>query len=378
MWRYIMGLKDMLDLYGVSRRDFMKFCTATCAALSLPATMAPKVADALEKNDTRPPVIWTEFQSCTGDSEGLLRSERPKVAELILDVLSVDYMEVIQAASGHLAEESKQKTMKEYKGKYIYVVEGSIPTAEGGIYCCTAGKSAVDILKETAADAAMIIAVGNCAAFGGIPAGHPNPTGAVGVMDIIKDKPIVNLPGCPMNADNLTALIVHYLVFGSLPALDSKLRPKFAYGKRIHDNCERRAHFDAGQFVEIWGDDGHKQGWCLYKMGCKGPETFHNCPTLKWNEGTSWPVQAGHGCAGCSEAGFVDTMTPLYNRLPSVPGFGVETTATKFGKAVIGITAAVFGVHGIINIIRNRGTVAKVESQRFEEDTEKVSNSEES
>jgi len=160
-------------------------------------------------------------------------------------------------------------------------------------------------------------------------------------------------PGCrTVNADNLTATIVHYLVFGKVPALDGHGRPLFAYGKRIHDNCERRPHFDAGQYVEHWGDDGHRKGFCLYKMGCKGPATFHNCPTQRYNEKTSWPVAAGHGCAGCSEPKFWDTMSPMYTRLPHVPGFGIEHTADKIGIGLVAGAAAGFAVHGVMNALR--------------------------
>jgi hydrogenase small subunit len=361
-----MSLKQILRSYDVSRRDFLKYCTALSATLALPPAFAPQIAEALENEDTRPPVIWLEFQSCSGDSESLLRSGRPKVGDLILDVISLDYTEVIMAAAGHLAEEAKHLSMEHNKGKYLLVVEGSIPVEDDGVYCCIAGDTAVNHLKKAAEGAAAIIAVGNCACFGGIPAGHPNPTGAKGVADLVSGKPIVNLPGCPMNCDNLTALVVHYLVFGSLPALDRHLRPKFAYGKRIHDNCERRGHFDAGQYVEKWGDDGHRHGWCLYKMGCKGPETFHNCPTLRFNDGLSWPVMAGHGCVGCAEPGFMDTMSPFYKRLPNVPGFGVETSATKVGLQILGASAVVFGVHGIVNMFRNKGVIEKVESEHLD------------
>ncbi|MCD8491508.1 MAG: hydrogenase small subunit [Geovibrio sp.] len=236
------------------------------------------------------------------------------------------------------------------------------------MYCCIAGDTALNQLKKAAAGAAMVIAVGNCASFGGIPAAYPNPTGAKGVADLVKGVPVVNLPGCPMNCDNLTALIVHYLIFGTLPALDNQLRPKFAHGKRIHDNCERRGHFDAGQYVEKWGDEGHRQGWCLYKMGCKGPQTWHNCPTLRWNDGLSWPVMAGHGCVGCSEPGFIDTMSPFYRRLPEVPGFGVESSATSIGLKLVGVATAFFAVHGVVSIIRNRGTVKKVEEEYYEKE----------
>jgi hydrogenase small subunit len=358
--------QEILDSYGVSRRDFLKYCTALGATLSLSPALAPKVAEAIEKDD-RPPVIWLEFQDCAGDSESLLRANRPTVAELVLDYLSIDYHETIMAAAGHQAEEAKKATVEKYKGKYICIVEGSIPVNDDGVYCTIGGKTAVDILNEVGDNAAFVIAVGTCSSYGGLPAAYPNPTGAKSVKELLPNKTVINLPGCPMNVDNLTGTIVHYLLFGAPPAMDKFLRPKFAYGKRIHDNCERRAHFDAGQFVNAWGDEGHRQGWCLYKMGCKGPETYHNCPTVRWNEGTSWPVQSGHGCVGCSEPGFWDTMTPIYNRLPNIPGFGVEATATKIGAAVVGISAVVFGTHGIVSLIRNKGMVKKVEHE-FEDE----------
>jgi hydrogenase small subunit len=176
------------------------------------------------------------------------------------------------------------------------------------------------------------------------------------VRDVINNVPIINLPGCPMNVDNLLGVIAHYLTFGALPATDEQGRPLFAYGQRIHDNCERRAHFDAGQFAIEWGDEGHRKGWCLYRLGCKGPSTFHNCPTQRWNVGTSWPVGAGHGCVGCSEANFWDTMSPFYERLPKPPGFNVTTTADRIGLTVVGATAVGFGAHAVAKVIQHRRT----------------------
>lgn len=347
-----LNLPRILEERGVSRRDFMKFCTTICAALALPVTFAPKIAQALDEVK-RPTLVWLEFQDCAGNTEALLRAANPTVAEIILDILSVDYHESIMAAAGHQAEEALAKVVKEQKGKYIAVVEGSIPLKDGGVYCCIGGKTAVDIAREVCGNAMATLAVGTCAAFGGIPAAAPNPTGAVGVKEAVPGATVINLPGCPLNADNLTATIVHFLVFGKLPATDSLGRPLFAYGKRIHDNCERRPHFDAGQYVEKWSDTGHKKGYCLYKMGCKGPETYHNCPSQKYNEKTSWPVAAGHGCVGCSEPRFWDTMTPFYKRLPNVPGFGIEATADKIGLGIAAGTAAAFAAHGVISAFRH-------------------------
>ena len=346
------GQKTVWEDKGISRRDFLKFCTAMSAALALPVTFAPKIARALD-DVKRPALVWLEFQDCAGDTEALLRASKPSAAEIILDVLSLDYHETLMAASGHQAEENLWKTVRGQRGKYIAVVEGSIPMKDGGVYCCVGGRSALDIAREVCGNAFATIAVGTCAAYGGIPEAKPNPTGAVGVKEAVPGATVINLPGCPLNADNLTATVVHYLTFGKLPETDSQGRPLFAYGKRIHDNCERRPHFDAGQYVERWGDNAHQKGHCLYKMGCKGPETWHNCPIQRYNDKTSWPVGAGHGCVGCSEAGFWDTMSPFYGRLPDVPGFGIEHTADKIGAGLAIATAAAFAGHGIINAVRS-------------------------
>jgi hydrogenase small subunit len=156
----------------------------------------------------------------------------------------------------------------------------------------------------------------------------------VGVRDVIKDKPIVNIAGCPPIADVVTATVVHFLTFGRLPALDQELRPLFAYGARIHDQCPKRANYDAGQFVEAFDDEAARKGWCLYKVGCKGPATFSPCPIFQWNTRTSWPIGSGHPCIGCTEPQFWDTMSPFYERMPDVGGFGIEREIDVIGAAL--------------------------------------------
>ncbi len=357
------NLIDRLAQRGVSRRDFIKFCTIMAGALALPANMVPRIAQALE-DVKRPVVVWLEFQDCAGDSEAFLRASHPSLVEIVLDTISLDYHETIMAAAGHQADALLAKTVE--AGGYITVVEGAIPTKDGGIYCCIGGRTAVDIVKEVGGNSAAILALGACAVWGGWPSASPDTTGAKGVGSLVKGVPIVNLPGCPHNVVNSVATIVHYLTFGALPSTDNQGRPLFAYGKRIHDNCERRGHFDAGQYVEAWGDEGHRQGWCLYKMGCKGPETFMNCPTVRYNDGTNWPVGAGHGCVGCAEVGFWDAMSPFYERLPEVPGLGVEATADKVGLALAGLTAVGIGAHAVGSAIRSKSK-SKAASQETEE-----------
>ncbi len=347
-----------LSRRGVSRRDFMKFCTAMAATMALPPGLISQIAEAFEKKQ-KPYLVWLEYQDCGGDTAALLGANNPTVAEIVLDILSVEYHETIMAASGKHAEKSLMDVVKKHKGKYFAVVEGSIPMKDGGVYCCIGGKSAVDLSKEICGNALATIAVGTCACYGGIPAANPNPTGAVGVKDAMPGITVVNLPGCPVNVENITATIVHYLTFCSLPTLDGLGRPYFAYGKRIHDHCERRAHFDAGQFVRKWGDEGHRLGWCLYEMGCKGPAAYKNCPIVKYNEGTSWPVQAGHGCIGCAMPNFWDTMTPFYRRLPKVPGFGVEAAADKIGIGIAAAAAAGVAAHAIASTARKKESKEK-------------------
>jgi len=347
------NLEQELARKGVSRRDFLKFCSAMAGMLVLPTRYVERIADALAAAP-RTPLVWLEFQDCAGCTEAFLRSSRPTVADIVLNTLSVNYHETIMAPAGKAAEKSLLDTVEQNKGKYLVVVEGSIPTKDNGIYCTIGGKTALDIARRVCGNAAATITVGACAFYGGWPSAVGGPTGAVGVKDAVPGITLLNLPGCPPNAVNITATVVHFLTFGALPATDQLGRPLFAYGTRIHDNCERRAHYDAGQFVEEWGDDAHRAGWCLYKMGCKGPATFHNCPTVRYNEGTSWPIGAGHGCVGCSEVGFWDTMSPFYRRLPDVPGFGVEADADKVGLGVVGGVAAVFAAHGVLSAIRAR------------------------
>ncbi len=260
-----------LETRGVSRREFVGFCSAMAAALALPRSAAARIAAAIEKTP-KPILVWLEFQDCAGNTESFLRASRPTAAEIVLDTLSVDYHETIMAAAGHQAEELLARTVKEKAGAYLAVVEGSIPTGANGAYCTIGGRSALQIAREVCGQAAATIAMGTCATFGGLPAAAPNPTGALGVADAVPGvKNLINLSACPANVENLTALIVYFLTFKRWPPLDAYRRPLFAYGKSIHDNCERRAHFDAGQYVEDWGDEGHRTGLLPLQDGLQGP-----------------------------------------------------------------------------------------------------------
>lgn len=330
---------------GYSRRDFMKFVTYISAYMGLQSSMIGQVAKALETKK-RIPVIWEHFQECTGCTESFIRSDHPLVADILLDNISLDYTDSLMAASGHGAEDAKQKSMKENYGNYILVVEGAIPTKDGGVYCTVAGRTAVDILKESAAGAAAIITFGSCSALGGIQAAYPNPTGSVPVDEIIKDKPIIKVPGCPPIGEVMAGVVVHYVTFGTIPELDDLGRPKQFYGKRVHDSCYRRPYFDAGLFAETYDSDEAKKGYCLYKAGCRGPVTYNACGFMEWNNGVSFPIKSGYPCIGCSEKGFWDNG-PFSKRLVNVSGFGIEATADKVGKIVVGAAVAGAAVHAV-------------------------------
>lgn len=351
-------MMEVIETEGVNRRDFMKWVSATTATLMLPPMFAPLVAEATELMN-RVPVIWIELQDCAGNTEALLRSSAPTVDDLLFDVLSLEFHHALMACAGNDADHQLDDAVEHFKGKYLLFVEGSIPTAMNGNYGTIgpSGETFQEHLARLSKDAAAIVAVGTCATFGGVPAASPNPTGAVGVMDLVKGKPIVNIPACPANPANMVGVVLHYVLTGQVPELDSLLRPKFAFGYRIHDNCERRAHFDAGEFVEEWGDEGAKNNWCLYKVGCKGPMTFNNCSIIRYNDGANWPVGVGRGCIGCSEPDFWDKYAyerPMATARIKAPTGGVEKTVDEFGLGLLTATAVGIGVHAIASVVAGK------------------------
>ena len=240
--------------------------------------------------------------------------------------------------------------MHENEGKYIVVVDGSIPGPNSNPgYSTIAGISNYDMLMETVKHAAAVVAVGTCAAYGGLPKANPNPTGAVAIQSVVKDKPVVNVPGCPPIPTVITGVLAHFLTFGKLPELDQLGRPVAFYGQSIHDRCYRRPFYDKGLFAETFDDEGARKGWCLYRLGCKGPMTYNACATAKWNLGTSWPVESGHGCLGCSEPNFWDAGG-FYEAL-SVP-------SGDAGKTILGAAAAGVAI-GAAAGLANKLTKAK-------------------
>jgi len=352
------SIEQVINDNGFSRREFMIWAGGVTAMLALPSSFTPLMAEAVKVAD-RLPIIWLHMAECTGCTESLLRSANPSIDSLIFDYISLEYQETLMTAAGWQAEQNLENAMKKYKGRYILMVEGGIPSADTEHYLTIGGhgKTGKASAMEAAEHAAAVFAIGTCSAFGGVQAAAPNPSNAVALSEVTH-KTVINVPGCPPSEKNIVGTLLHYLLYGTLPALDVFNRPKWAYRLRIHDLCERRGHFDAGEFVEQFGDAGAKDGYCLYKVGCKGPYTFNNCSKQKFNQGTSWPVQAGFGCIGCSEPDFWDTMgtvnEPIKDRLYNTTfgGLGADATADKIGIGLLTATAVGIAAHAVVSAIK--------------------------
>jgi len=337
---------------GVNRRDFLRFAFTITGLMGLSPSMFPEVVKALETKP-RVPVLWIHGLECTCCSESFIRSATPLASDVLLSMISLEYDDTLSAAAGEALENHRREIIKKYWGNYILAVEGNPPLGEDGMYCIVAGEPFLKHLKESAEGAKAVIAWGSCASWGCVQAAKPNPTTAVSIDKVIKNKPIIKVPGCPPIAEVMTGVIMHIALFDSLPPLDAQGRPKQFYGNRIHDTCYRRAFFSAGQFVERFDDEGAKKGWCLYKVGCRGPTTYNSCGNIRWYNGLSYPIQAGHGCIGCSEENFWDNG-PFYQRLTTIPVPNVEANADKVGIAVATAAAAGAIAHGVISKFRSK------------------------
>ena len=341
---------DVMRRQGISRRSFLKFCSLTAAALGLAPQFASQIANAMETKP-RTPVLWLHGLECTCCSESFIRSAHPLVQDVVLSMISLDYDDLIMAAAGHQAEAILDEIRAKYKGNYILAVEGNPPLNQEGMSCIIAGRPFIDQLREVAADCKAIISWGSCASWGCVQAARPNPTRATPVHKVITDKPVIKVPGCPPIAEVMTGVITYMLTFDRLPSLDRQGRPQMFYSQRIHDKCYRRPHFDAGQFAEAWDDEAARKGYCLYKLGCKGPTTYNACSTVRWNEGVSFPIQSGHGCIGCSEDGFWDKGS-FYDRLTSISQFGVESNADRIGATTAGAAGAAIVAHAAVSAVK--------------------------
>ncbi|HPF20630.1 MAG TPA: hydrogenase small subunit [Syntrophomonas sp.] len=336
----------------LSRRDFVKICAGSAAAISMSGFLAPYIAQAAEAG--APPVIWIQGASCSGCSVSLLNTVHPDIKDVLLKTISVRYHPTLSAAAGDLAiEEGIFKTVKENPKKFYLVVEGAVPTAADGMFCIVGEREGkpltfLQMVQELGSQAAAVLNFGTCSAYGGLPATPPNPTGCKAVEDVVKNVPIVNVPGCPPHPDWMVGTIAHVLLYKDIPELDTFKRPKMFFGNIIHDNCQRRQYFDNAIFAKNFGDPG-----CLLELGCKGPIAHCDSTTRLWNGGVNWCVKAGAPCIACTEPQFPGW--PIYERMPEMPiGPAMTATVDQIG-GILG-AAAVLGVGGHLagNIMTGR------------------------
>lgn len=331
---------EVLRRRGICRRDFLKFCSMAAVALGLGPMGHLEIAHAMETNPICPFSGSTAFRAPAARNPLSVRAH-PLASDIILSMIALDYQDTIMAAAGDQAMECFEEAISTYKGRYILAVEGNPPLGEEGMYCIDGGRPFMDKLQRGAAGAKAIVAWGTCASWGCVQAARPNPTQATPIHKVIHDKPIIKVPGCPAIPDVMSNIVAYILTYDQIPKLDSQGRPEVFYGKRVHDQCVRRAHFDAGQFVESWDDAAASLGYCLYKMGCKGPTTYNACPVTRWNNGFPIPSSPATGCIGCAEQNFWDHGS-FYSRITNIPQFGTNTTAETVGvAAVAGIGAGV-------------------------------------
>jgi len=347
------GLKENI-FGGLTRREFIGYCTALAAALGLSSSYAPKIAKALEEIPKKTPIFWIQSQVCSGCFVSFLNSSAPAPTDLILDSISIRFSPNLQTVSGDLALDTLDAGLNELGKHYVLIVEGAVPLKEGGSFAQYGYKngqkgSILNWVRKMAARAELIVGLGTCASFGGIPASGK--TGAKSLKTVLDsslvESALVDIPGCPPHPDWLVGTLVKLELFGKeevLKNLDQHRRPKDFYGELVHDQCPRRHFFEAGKFTSDWNDPT-QAGYCLFKKGCKGPVTRADCPVRQWNGGLSWCVEVNHPCIGCTEPQFYQDLSPLYESLPDVSLLGQRLRPETIGKVLGAATAIGIGGH---------------------------------
>lgn len=337
----------------LTRRDFLRLCMSAAVSVSLTEQLLPLLRQAWAQGQfTRPPVIWLELGSCTGNSVSLTNAVNPSLNQFLTEMIDLRYHWTFNAAQGDQATHVLLSTVEQEAGRFWLIVEGAVMTTANGAYDYVYRQNGEMVtglaaLQQLAPQAKYVIAVGDCACFGGLAAAHPNPGGAKGVGAVVS-RPIINITGCPAHPDWLTGTVSHLLLYG-LPQLDAYNRPTMFFGRTIHELCQRRQQFEDGIFAAFPGGDG-----CLYKVGCKGPVTHADCPLRQWNHYVNWPVKAGTPCIGCASPHFPDGMMPFYEHLPDVRTRAATASVKKIGAAFAALGIGAVGSHLAASIYKRR------------------------
>jgi hydrogenase small subunit len=316
----------MAQNHGFSRRDFVRWAVAAPIALAFKDSFFPQLAQALQEAVKEYPIIWLQASTCSGCSVSVINTIHPSIKNVILEQvlpghqLKMIYHGTLMAATGSLSVATAKEAVTKYDGKYVLVVEGAIPTKDNGIYGSIGEENEklitmLDWIRLLGPHAMATLTVGTCAAYGGMPAAKPNPSGCMGTTDVYKmlniTTPVINIPGCPCHPDWFIGTVAKILLYG-MPKpkeIDELGRLKLFFGRSVHNRCINRDYMDEGIFAEKFGDEG-----CLLELGCKGPFTYADCPIRLWNGSVNWCIGAGGPCIGCTEKGFPDEHSPIYQR----------------------------------------------------------------
>jgi hydrogenase small subunit len=340
---------------GLSRRQFIKICTTSAAAMGISQLWHPIIGEAFNKAARGSmPILWIQGSACNGCSSSLINSVHPKMRELLTEIIDLTYHQGFSSQTGATLTDYLKQIARANRGKFILVVEGAIARANDGAYNIVgqdssgADISLLRLLNELSGMAASIVSVGTCASFGGIPAAEPNAADCVGLEKLVDVSKVINVSGCPPHPDWIVGTLAHLLMYGK-PDLDDYGRPKMFYEGLIHNNCPRRQHFDNSIFASVFGETG-----CMLQLGCKGPLANGDCPTRLWNGGQSWCVGVNGPCIGCTDPAFPDLTMPFYKRMPEISGPAINFTADAIGIGLGAVTAVGLAAHLIGNFMTGR------------------------
>jgi len=328
----------------LQRRDFLKAAVALGGVLLLGSQLS-RVAEAFKLAlDGKVKVVWLQGAGDTGCTISLLQGAHPDLVDVITRFrLEVAFHPTVMAAQGEAAVKPLERFVEGLEPLDVLIVEGAIPKGE----YCTVGEvegKPVPIeewVRRLGEKAGVVVAVGDCAAFGGIPAASPNPTGCKPVKEILPGKTVVNISGCPPHPEWII-LTLAAVLSGEKLELDEYGRPKVFYSHYLHDLCPRRGFYDRGEFAEKFGEDK-----CLWKLGCKGPIVKVDCPMRLWNNGVNMCTQNGGICVGCAHPRFPETpLSPFHKEVEAVPAvLGIDLKTWAYGLA--GVAALAIALHAI-------------------------------
>jgi hydrogenase small subunit len=293
-------------------------------------------------------ILWTsEGMSCDGDSVSVTAATLPRIEDVLLG--AIPGLPKVHLHNKVLAYEVGDEFMAPFwaaaRGDlepFILVVEGSIPNEQinGDGYWSAMGnnpdgtpKTLNEWLDELAPKAWAVVAIGTCAAYGGIHAMAGNPTGCMGLADYLGWKfrsagglPVINVPGCPVQPDNFmeTLMWCLYQAAGLSPPipLDDMLRPTWLFGKTVHEGCDRAAYYEQADFAEDYNSPK-----CLVKAGCWGPVVNCNVTKRGWMDGVGGCPNVGGICIACTMPGFPDKFMPF---MDEPPGGTMSSAMVKF------------------------------------------------